>query len=64
MTDITSLVSGHDGLHVLCGEGELVAEEKAPDEGQLLKLLQGRCLVSRFLHHGSVVYWVYCFYHF
>ena len=37
---LTCLVCRHDGLHVLGGEGELVAEEEWADEGQLLELLQ------------------------
>ena len=30
----------HDGLHVVAGEDELVAEEEGADEGELLELLQ------------------------
>ena len=43
----TCLVGGHDGLHVLGGEGELVAEEEGPDEGQLLELLEADGLLEQ-----------------
>ena len=37
---LTGGVGVHDGLHVVAGEDELVAEEEGADEGQLLELLQ------------------------
>ena len=37
---LTGGVGVHDGLHVVAGEDELVAEEEGADEGELLELLQ------------------------
>jgi hypothetical protein len=43
----TCLIRWHDGLHVVWGEGELVAEEEGADEGEFLKLLQADGLLQQ-----------------
>ena len=37
---LTSLIRGHDRLHVLGGEGELVSEEEGTNKGELFKFLK------------------------
>ena len=37
---VTCLVGGHDRLHVVRGEGQLVSEKQGAHKGQLFKLLQ------------------------